>query len=333
MFCKYCGKKVEDESTFCKYCGKSLAQNATGEAKDEASDLKDDNTSSKGEAIFDENENIEPSGKKTKKTVVYICVAVVFLFAIGFCVVCFGLLGVTQQKSKCELGQELNQYDIIKPKSKNAQIIFDEDFMANELGKHEIRYTVKNGIFKIRGKKTIEVVDTIIPEITGPEELVIEVDQEYNLAELYLIEDNDSDITVGFGQEIDITKEGKYSTTVVATDRAGNQASMDIELEVIKLSENEKLVKKVVDYCVGKNRTDKLKYGCYLYKTGALTENGVAYYVLLGIYPDNELYAINNDGTVREFTVYDAGNSTIYDYLVYAIILDGTLVDVSRLYK
>lgn len=24
MYCKYCGKPIDDDSTFCKYCGKSL---------------------------------------------------------------------------------------------------------------------------------------------------------------------------------------------------------------------------------------------------------------------------------------------------------------------
>lgn len=25
MYCKYCGKQIDDDSTFCKYCGKSLS--------------------------------------------------------------------------------------------------------------------------------------------------------------------------------------------------------------------------------------------------------------------------------------------------------------------
>jgi ABC-type dipeptide/oligopeptide/nickel transport system permease component len=26
MFCKYCGKQIDDDSTFCKHCGKSLVE-------------------------------------------------------------------------------------------------------------------------------------------------------------------------------------------------------------------------------------------------------------------------------------------------------------------
>lgn len=26
MFCKYCGKEIEDDSKFCKFCGNALTQ-------------------------------------------------------------------------------------------------------------------------------------------------------------------------------------------------------------------------------------------------------------------------------------------------------------------
>ena len=34
MFCKFCGKKIEDNSRFCNYCGKSLEENSSDKVAD-----------------------------------------------------------------------------------------------------------------------------------------------------------------------------------------------------------------------------------------------------------------------------------------------------------
>jgi len=44
MFCKYCGKEIEDNSAFCKYCGKSLTDDSGNENRSNAGGNAGNNT-------------------------------------------------------------------------------------------------------------------------------------------------------------------------------------------------------------------------------------------------------------------------------------------------
>lgn len=319
MFCKYCGKELEDNSEFCSNCGKELV----ADKKETIDDNGVDNA---------KNEKTTRNITNKKKIIIPVLV-VLLILGMSFIIINFVVLGVVQNKSKCELGEQLTNYDIIKPNFDSAQITFDDEVLFTEIGKQEISYTIKNGVFKKKGRITIEVIDTKVPILSGPEEVVIEVDSEFDLKEIYAVEDNDANVNISFKDDIDFSIEGKYSTIVVASDTAGNEATMEVELEVIKLTNDEKTVKKVIDYCVANNKTSKLDGGVFLYKTAATAENDVAYYVMVGTYPNDDLYAISNSGSVREYTLFDVGDAVVYDYLKYAIILDGTYVSIDRIYK
>lgn len=39
MYCKYCGKQIDDDSTFCKYCGKSL-EDSTNSSQNPTKSIK-----------------------------------------------------------------------------------------------------------------------------------------------------------------------------------------------------------------------------------------------------------------------------------------------------
>lgn len=319
MFCKYCGNELRDDSEFCSNCGKKLVV----DEKELSDDKVIDNT------ITEKSDD----NKTNKKKIIIPIILVLSILGIGFIIINFVVLGVTQNKSKCELGEQLTNYEIIKPYFDSAQISFDEEVLFTEIGKQEISYTIKNGIFKKKGKITIEVIDTKEPILNGPEKVVIEVDSEFDLKEIYTVEDNDTNINISFSDDIDFSIEGNYSTVVVASDTAGNEATMDVEVEVIKLTDDEITVKKVIDYCIANNKTSKLDGGVFLYKTTSTAENDVAYYVMVGTYPNDELYAINNSGSVYEYTLLDVGDAVVYEYLKYAIILDGKYVSIDRIYK
>lgn len=316
MFCKYCGEKLDDNITVCPKCGNKLVVDKKEMSVDKVSDNQ-----KKGKSI------------ENKKKIIIPILVILSILIIGFVIINFVVLGVVQNKSKCELGEQLTNYDIIKPNFDSAQITFDNDVIFTEIGKQEISYTIKNGVFKRKGKIAIEVIDTKAPILNGPEKVFIEANSEFDLKEIFTVEDNDTNINIFFKDNIDFSIEGKYSTVVVARDTAGNEATMDVELEVIKLSNDEKTVKKVIDYCIANNETSKLVGGVILYKTAATAENDVDYYVMVGTYPNDDLYAISNSGSVREYTLFDVGDAYIFECLKYAIILDGTYVNIDRIYK
>lgn len=40
MYCKYCGKKIDDDSIFCSYCGKNISKNSAKYHEDESLSYK-----------------------------------------------------------------------------------------------------------------------------------------------------------------------------------------------------------------------------------------------------------------------------------------------------
>lgn len=310
MFCRYCGESIEEGSTFCMHCGKKLEENA--------------------------KENIYPDKKISKMKGKHFLLLVVFasVFAIIVCVGFWGILGVQQQKRKCELGEVYSQYELLKPVLDSTQILFEDNYVANEIGKNRIKYKVKNGILQRTGMLSIEVVDSRVPTISGPEELIVEVGEEFDFQDYYLIEDNDSQLDIHFRDEIDFRVDGKYDTAICVSDTVGNEATLEIKLEVVKLTNYEKVAKKVIAYCNKNNCKTNFKTGCIVYRAGTDGTNGVTYYVMSAAgYPKSDLYAIYEDGSVKEFTVLDAGSTNLFELLEYAILMDGTFLETRRICK
>ena len=89
MYCKHCGKFIDDDSTFCQHCGRSLARNVVDEAQDR--DHEPELTSS----VFDYVEESTPSyledKPRSKKTGIILLVTLIILIA-ALAVVIFFLL-------------------------------------------------------------------------------------------------------------------------------------------------------------------------------------------------------------------------------------------------
>ena len=89
MYCKYCGKFIDDDSTFCQHCGRSLARNVVDEAQDR--DHEPELTSS----VFDYVEESTPycleDKPRSKKTEIILLVTLIILIA-ALAVVIFFLL-------------------------------------------------------------------------------------------------------------------------------------------------------------------------------------------------------------------------------------------------
>ncbi|MCL6097532.1 MAG: zinc ribbon domain-containing protein [Bacteroidetes bacterium] len=64
MFCKNCGKQLEDEATFCKFCGAPQEHNTNQYEKDNTN-IKDEETTVDGE----DNEFTDPTTSSSEKTI------------------------------------------------------------------------------------------------------------------------------------------------------------------------------------------------------------------------------------------------------------------------
>ena len=83
MFCRYCGKQIENDSDYCKYCGKVQTQTVTSEHSNNNSDVSpQDSLLSNGEKkgkVKEKNKKANYALQDATKVLCYIALAV-FLF-------------------------------------------------------------------------------------------------------------------------------------------------------------------------------------------------------------------------------------------------------------
>ncbi len=107
MFCKYCGKEIDDNAVFCKYCGKKLKDSSDSESSENRSDTGNAKTpyqqkqleniqqveSQRFDKVLAQNFNIDPDSevimttsfhgaKRFASSILLLCTAVFFMIML-----------------------------------------------------------------------------------------------------------------------------------------------------------------------------------------------------------------------------------------------------------
>ncbi len=302
MYCRFCGKEIEDESVFCKHCGKKMEETAT-------------------------DEDFKTNRKVSLKRKILIGVIGAFaILLISATLFAYKLLGTKIVKNTIEAGSDFDIGDYVHTVSKNAVIVENGSSLnTSKLGKHQIAYTVKNGSLSIHRKMQLKVVDTTKPVITGMEKVIIGKGEEFDPENYYQVKDIESSLNknIKVSPEIDSNKEGKNSVELSVKDSSGNIGKLKVNVVVADLSEDEQNVIKVINQYNEENVGD-VTWGIGYAAVDAV--NGVQAYVYL---PTDIIYAIYATGDIKKYTEMDAGSETMFQLLEYAILEYGTNVNLS----
>ncbi len=98
------------------------------------------------------------------------------------------------------------------------------------LGTYEVTLKYKDQSYPVR----LVIKDTTMPEFISPAAVVtVPVgNEDYNFSNVYRTRDKDK-VTISINGDYDLTTEGKYPVTVVATDASGNTNSLEITIKVV----------------------------------------------------------------------------------------------------
>lgn len=123
---------------------------------------------------------------------------------------------------------------------KNGSIISEDSKVdTTKLGSQELVIEVKKGNKSEEYKFTINIVDTIKPEIDGKSEITTTVGEEVDLLEGVTVSDNSKEeIEVEIKGEYDYDKEGEYELEYYAKDSSGNEATQKFKLIVVSDPDN-----------------------------------------------------------------------------------------------
>ncbi|MDO4663853.1 MAG: hypothetical protein Q4A59_03125 [Erysipelotrichaceae bacterium] len=98
------------------------------------------------------------------------------------------------------------------------------------LGTYEVTLKYKDQSYPVR----LVVKDTTMPEFISPAAVVTVPmgNEDYDFSKVYRTRDKDK-VTISINGDYDLTTEGKYPVTVVATDASGNTNSLEITIKVV----------------------------------------------------------------------------------------------------
>ncbi len=142
-------------------------------------------------------------------------------------------LKVKQISSEYVLGSKFDITAYVEPVNSKAVVTCDTaDFAPEKIGSYKVSYIVKCGKLKKKKKLTLEVVDRDFPEIIGPDNLGVFVNEQVNLLDYYSVEDSQPDLTneLTINRQIDTTKTGDLDCTLRVTDWSNNSSSKDITM-------------------------------------------------------------------------------------------------------
>lgn len=229
-------------------------------------------------------------------------------------------LKVKQISSEYVLGSKFDITAYVEPVNSKAVVTCDTtDFAPEKIGSYKVSYTVKCGKLKKKKKLTLEVVDRDFPEIIGPDNLGVFVNEQVDLLDYYSVEDSQPDLTdeLTINRQIDTTKTGDLDCTLRVTDWSNNSSSKDITVTVYGFE--------------GDMKNAALAIRAYNRDKGyAVSDNGVYVY-----YPDEDkktanvlinnsiLYEVSDDCSSKEMD----GN----DELVQTIMNEGTWISIDNL--
>ena len=144
-------------------------------------------------------------------------------------------LKVKQISSEYVLGSKFDITAYVEPVNSKAVVTCDTaDFAPEKIGSYKVSYIVKCGKLKKKKKLTLEVVDRDFPEIIGPDNLGVFVNEQVDLLDYYSVEDSQPDLTneLTINRQIDTTKTGDLDCTLRVTDWSNNSSSKDITVTV-----------------------------------------------------------------------------------------------------
>ena len=229
-------------------------------------------------------------------------------------------LKVKQISSEYVLGSKFDITAYVEPVNSKAIVTCDTtDFAPEKIGSYKVSYTVKCGKLKKKKKLTLEVVDRDFPEIIGPDNLGVFVNEQVDLLDYYSVEDSQPDLTneLTINRQIDTTKTGDLDCTLRVTDWSNNSSSKDITVTVYGFE--------------GDMKNAALAIRAYNRDKGyAVSDNGVYVY-----YPDEDkktanvlinnsiLYEVSDDCSSKEMDENDE--------LVQTIINEGTWISIDNL--
>ena len=211
-------------------------------------------------------------------------------------------LKVKQISSEYVLGSKFDITAYVEPVNSKAVVTCDTaDFAPEKIGSYKVSYIVKCGKLKKKKKLTLEVVDRDFPEIIGPDNLGVFVNEQVDLLDYYSVEDSQPDLTneLTINRQIDTTKTGDITVTVYGFEGDMKNAALAIRAY---------------------NRD----------KGYAVSDNGVYVY-----YPDKDkktanvlinnsiLYEVSDDCSSKEMDENDE--------LVQTIINEGTWISIDNL--
>ena len=100
MYCKNCGKQIDDNSRFCNYCGASQGEGKAAEAGQASGEARAEHVGGMNEQYAgNEEANGEPAGGGRGAILRWLAVAALFLAAImGMAVLMPSLLGGLAQR-------------------------------------------------------------------------------------------------------------------------------------------------------------------------------------------------------------------------------------------
>lgn len=229
-------------------------------------------------------------------------------------------LKVKQISSEYVLGSKFDITAYVEPVNSKAIVTCDTtDFAPEKIGSYKVSYTVKCGKLKKKKKLTLEVVDRDFPEIIGPDNLGVFINEQVDLLDYYSVEDSQPDLTneLTINRQIDTTKTGDLDCTLRVTDWSNNSSSKDITVTVYGFE--------------GDMKNAALAIRAYNRDKGyAVSDNGVYVY-----YPDKDkktanvlinnsiLYEVSDDCSSKEMDENDE--------LVQTIINEGTWISIDNL--
>lgn len=303
MYCKYCRAEIKDGSAFCSACGKTQK----------------------------ETEKTKPKKKLLKVLgVVVLGVAVVGVSLL------FAYKSMTEVEILCdtvEAGSIIKTDDLVKAKSSSASISIQGEIDTNRLGEYVVDCNVANGIFKGKKTLTVAVSDTKAPVIKGPDKISIILGKEFVPEDYYKVEDFEDNLAAEISDSsgVDCDKEGEQEVTLTASDSSGNVGTLDVTVNVLKLTLGEELALMAINqYLADGKSADNVMPNVWVMKTSRTSDsdNDIDYYVQVA---KNVLYAIHDDGTVSEFTALDCGGDEMFELMVFATQYNGKFVSSSNL--
>lgn len=172
-----------------------------------------------------------------KKKILLIGIIVLVILVTTICLLVFGGKKsdlVLIKDLNVEINSEVTLLSFVDEVKNGSVISEDKKIDTSKLGRQELAVEVKTGNKTKKYEFTINVVDTIKPEIDGRSEITTTVGKKIDLLEGVTVSDNSKeDIKVEIKGDYDFNKEGEYELEYYAKDSSGNEISQKNKLIVV----------------------------------------------------------------------------------------------------